>query len=186
MKEKLELLKAKNSRKEERSPSASAKNNDKWRNVALQEQVAVLSQRVIELEESAAATASSLKRPPQSPRPPSLYSPVERNSMSNLARSSSAPKSVLRVSTYTETNQGNDLLSYSDDERPALNTLSAGTPPALPRPDSSTPRSSSEKSKGSKQSSSRFSLRKKSTSKERSSSSTKYDDASNSTTNYDF
>eukprot|EP01082_Thalassiosira_pseudonana_P006629 g5791.t1 g5791 contig20:167848-172306(-) len=32
--------------------SASAKSNDKWRTVALQEQVAVLSQRVIELEES--------------------------------------------------------------------------------------------------------------------------------------
>ncbi len=173
------MFKAMSSRKEEQSSSTSAKNNDKWRNVALQEQVAVLSQRVIELEEAAAVAATTLKRPPQSPRPLSVYSPVERNSMSNLARSSSAPKSVLRVSTYTETNQANDLLSYSDDERPTLNNRSAGTPPALPRPDSSTP--ISEKHKGSKQSSSRFSLRKKS-SKERSS----IDDASNSTTNYDF
>ncbi len=173
MKEKVEMLKAMSSRKEEQSSSTSAKNNDKWRNVALQEQVAVLSQRVIELEEAAAVTATTLKRPPQSPRPPSVYSPVQRNAMSNLARSSSAPKSVLRVSTYTETNQANDLLSYSGDERPTiLDTRSAGTPPALPR--------SSEKSKGSKQSSSRF-LRKKS-SKEKSS----IDDASNSTTNYDF
>lgn len=174
-----------NSRKDDQSPPSSAKNNDKWRNVALQEQVAVLSQRVIELEEAAAVTATTSKRPPQSQRPPSVYSPVERHSMSNLARSSSAPKSVLRVSTYTETNQGNDLLSYSDDEHPTLNTRSAGTPPALPRPDPSTPISSSEKTKGSKQTSSRFSLRKMS-SRERSSSSSKFDDASNSTTNYDF
>jgi len=182
MKDKIEKLKAINAKKGEHSPSASAKNNDKWRNVALQEQVAVLSQRVIELEEAAAVTATTLKRPPQSPRPPNLYSPVERNSMSNLARSSSAPKSVLRVSTYTENNQANDLLSYSDDERPTItNILSAGTPPALPRPDSR----SSEKSKSSKQSTPRFGLRKKN-SKERSSPSAKFDDASHSTTNYDF
>lgn len=186
MKDKIEKLKAINARKDEHSPTSSAKNNDKWRNVALQEQVAVLSQRVIELEEAAAVTAATMKRPPQSPRPPNLYSPVERNSISNLARSSSAPKSVLRVSTYTETNQANELLSYSDDERPTItNILSAGTPPALPRPDSSTPRSSSEKSKGSKHSTPRFSLRKKN-SKERSSPSAKFDDASHSTTNYDF
>ncbi len=184
MKEKLELLKTVNAKKDEGSSSKSAKNNDKWRNVALQEQVAVLSQRVIELEEAAAATATTLKRPPQSPRPSSLYSPVERSSMSNIARSTSAPKSVLRVSTYVEeTNQANDLLSNSVDELNTLNIRSVGTPPALPRPDSNTPKSS-EKSKGSKQSS-RFSLRKKN-SNDRSPSSTKFDDASNSTTNYDF
>ncbi|KAL7534909.1 hypothetical protein ACHAXR_006149, partial [Thalassiosira sp. AJA248-18] len=188
LKEKVGVLKksASNARKEESpSGSKSAKNNDKWRNVALQEQVAVLSQRVIELEESAASSVVQSRRPPQSPRPSILHSPVMRSSLetgNSTARSSSAPKSALRVSTYD--NQANrDLLSNSDDERRPANTR---TPPALPRPSGSsiTPQSSPEKSK---KSSSRFSLRKRSpSSKERLQSSPKFDDASNSTTNYDF
>ena len=188
LKEKIEQLKASNAKRDESPPSSSkSAKNDKWRNVALQEQVAVLSQRVIELEEAASAAASLSRRPPQSPRPPSiLHSPVVRDKDSNgTTRSYSAPKSALRTSTYSETdpNQANELLSNSDDE--VINTrTTASTPPPLPRPTSvSTPKS--EKLKGSK----RFSLRKKS-SKDRSSSSSpgKYDDASNggSTANYDF
>ena len=188
LKEKIEQLKASNAKRDESPPSSSkSAKNDKWRNVALQEQVAVLSQRVIELEEAASAAASLSRRPPQSPRPSSiLHSPVVRDKDSNgTTRSYSAPKSALRTSTYSETdpNQANELLSNSDDE--VINTrTTASTPPPLPRPTSvSTPKS--EKLKGSK----RFSLRKKS-SKDRSSSSSpgKYDDASNggSTANYDF
>jgi chromosome segregation ATPase len=197
LKERMESLKAKSAKKDGESPSPlkqSAKNNDKWRNVALQEQVAVLSQRVIELEENAAASsvaAAQSRRPPQSPRPSILHSPVIRSSLDkgSSARSSSAPKSALRVSTYDDSNQANDLLSNSDDEE-ARNTNSrknAGAstpPPSIPRPgeegggSNSTKHHSSEKSKGGSKSSSRFSLRKKSA--------PKFDDASNSTTNYDF
>ena len=187
LKEKVEQLKASNAKRDESPPSSSkSAKNDKWRNVALQEQVAVLSQRVIELEEAAAAAALNTRRPPQSPRPSSiLHSPVIRDKDSASGRSYSAPKSALRISSYSETdsNQANELLSNSEDE--VINTrTTASTPPPLPRPSvSSTPKS--EKMKGSK----RFSLRKKS-SKDRSSSSSpgKFDDASNggSTANYDF
>jgi len=185
LKRKVELLKASNTKKEEKNPeSKSAKNNDKWRNVALQEQVAVLSQRVIELEEE--ASSATQRHPPQSPRPSILHSPVMRSSLemgsaNSAARPSSAPKSVLRVSTYDDANQANhDMLSNDDNHGLVNNTR---TPPALPR-GSSTPKSS-EKSKGSKSTSSRFSLRKKG-GKDRLSSSPKFDDASNSTANYDF
>mmetsp|Transcript_16883 Transcript_16883/g.36440 ORF Transcript_16883/g.36440 Transcript_16883/m.36440 type:complete len:1529 (+) Transcript_16883:101-4687(+) len=192
LKEKVGLLKASNAKnkKEDSMSSKSAKNNDKWRNVALQEQVAVLSQRVIELEE--VASVATQRRPPQSTRPSILHSPVMRSSLemgsaSSAARSlSSSPKSALRSSTNDGTNQTNDhLLSNSEEERGHLNVRSVGTP-SLPRPGNSTPKSL-EKSRGSK-SSSRFSLRKKSSKQDRLSSSPKFDDASNSnsTANYDF
>jgi len=181
LKGKVEQLKANNTKKKvEQSPAPkSAKNNDKWRNVALQEQVAVLSQRVIELEEVASSPTQG--RPPQSTRPSILHSPVMRSSLEMGSGNSAARprKSALRVSTYDDANHANrHLLSNSDE--PALIT-----PPALPR-GSSTPKSASEKSKGSRSASSRFSLRKKGSSKDRSSSSPKYDDASGSTANYDF
>lgn len=175
LKGKVEKLKAKRDKSPTSSTLKSAKNNDKWRNVALQEQVAVLSQRVIELEEAASASASALRRPPQSPRPASiLHSPVVRTP-------SSAPKSAMRVSTYdTDTNQANqDLLSNDDGD--VQSTISH--PPPLPK--CVTPSQSAEKSKISKSSSSRFSLRKRS-SKEKLPPTPKFDDMSNSTTNYDF
>eukprot|EP00578_Thalassiosira_sp_NH16_P013987 CAMPEP_0181126054 /NCGR_PEP_ID=MMETSP1071-20121207/27402_1 /TAXON_ID=35127 /ORGANISM="Thalassiosira sp., Strain NH16" /LENGTH=1547 /DNA_ID=CAMNT_0023211585 /DNA_START=115 /DNA_END=4758 /DNA_ORIENTATION=- len=202
LKDKVEKLKANCSKKKDESPSA--KNNDKWRNVALQEQVAVLSQRVIELEEAASTVeaASQSRHAPQSPRPSILHSPIMRSSLekgspSSTPNSTSTPRSALRVSTYdtaAANNQANnDLLSNSEDEQQqrggglsARNSAGA-LPPSLPRPGSSvTPGSSSGKSKGSKMSSSRFSLRKKSSNKDRHTSSPKFDDASNSTTNYDF
>ncbi|KAL7553850.1 hypothetical protein ACHAWF_017251, partial [Thalassiosira exigua] len=140
------------------SPQPSAKNNDKWRNVALQEQVAVLSQRVIELEEAAATVAQSSRRPPQSPIPnPSiLHSPEVSSADAVNSRSASVPKSALRASTYegNANEANNDILSKSDSTRPR--SLSArGTPPPLPRPGGA---------KGSgvpPKSSSRFSLRKR-------------------------
>lgn len=193
LKERVSLLKASNAKKREEDQSSKSAKNDKWRNVALQEQVAVLSQRVIELEETASAatapSASALRRPPQSPQPSILHSPVIRSSLeggsaSGASRSSSAPKSALRVSTYDDANNqaNHDLLSDCEDERGERNTRHLVTPPALPRPGSgSTSKSSLEKSKSSK----RFSLRKRS-SKDRMPPSPKYDDASNSTTNYDF
>ncbi|KAL9179509.1 LOW QUALITY PROTEIN: hypothetical protein ACHAXT_008799 [Thalassiosira profunda] len=158
--------------------STRPKNNDRWRNVALQEQVAVLSQRVIELEEAASTAAARSRRPPASPRPgmqPSLEKWHGRH----------AAGSALRVSSYgNDANEANkDLLSnsHSDDEgNNRLDTRTASTPPPLPRPIVSP-----ESREKSKKSSSRFSLRKKS-SKDKLPSSPRFDDASNSTTNYDF
>jgi len=142
------------------SPSKSSAKNDKWRNVALQEQVAVLSQRVIELEEENSKTASSLRRTPKSPRPTSILhnsspsaSPVMREKDSiGSARSYSAPKSALRTSAYSDANQANDLLSNSNDEIDSTPRI-ASTPPPIPRPESVTSKSSDKKK--------RFSLSRK-------------------------
>jgi hypothetical protein len=188
IKEKLDSLKASHAKMEESPKSKTAKNNDKWRNVALQEQVAVLSQRVIELEEAAASEATH-RRTPQSqlPRQSILHSPVirtslERDSPSGTPIKSSVPKSALRHSTYTDAqSNANDLLSDAAGQPPAL--------PTPPRSELSTPipmersKGSMEKSKGSK--TSRFSIRRKSNLPPPS---PKLDDASNgnSTTNYDF
>ncbi|KAL7548045.1 hypothetical protein ACHAWF_011331, partial [Thalassiosira exigua] len=81
------------------------KSNDKSRNVALQEQVAVLSQRVIELEESAATVEQSSQRPSSSPppRPSILHSPGMRMSLENDTannRSSSELKLASAPSAY--------------------------------------------------------------------------------------
>lgn len=179
-----QLKKANNNKKKEDKDSApkSAKNNDKWRNVALQEQVAVLSQRVIELEEAAAAAPPTQGRPPQTPRSSIVHSPVIRSSIEigSGNRSSSTPKSALRVSTYNHSNSPNrdPFLNNDKPEVEGDNLM----PPALPR-GGGTPISSKGKSKGSR-SSSRFSLRKKS--KDRLPSSPKFDDASGSTANYHF
>lgn len=157
--------------------SASAKSNDKWRTVALQEQVAVLSQRVIELEES----SSGQLRTSGSSRS-ILESPVMRSSLgAGSAPSTLTHRSALRVSTYEDNNVANEeLLSNSlDDPTPAV--LPASIPP-IPSRSSSTP-----KSKSSRSSKLGFGLMKRS-SKGSSSPrpSPKYDDASNSTTNYNF
>lgn len=107
MTEKIDQLKAGNAKVEESPISKTAKNNDKWRNVALQEQVAVLSQRVIELEEAAsAATQRRSSSSSQSPRQSILHSPVIRSSLgkdspSGTPTHSSIPKSALRFSSYT-------------------------------------------------------------------------------------
>lgn len=184
LKGKVEQLKASHAKKDDKIPaSKSAKNNDRWRNIALQEQVAVLSQRVIELEEVSASAAQM----PQAPRPSILQSPVMRSSLergvvSPTGRPPAAPKSALRVSTYDAANQANhDLLS--NDEAPALakSALVSPAPPALPK--------SSGVSKSSETSKRRFSLRHaKKGGRDRFSSSPKFDDAStsNSTANYDF
>ncbi|KAL3788538.1 hypothetical protein ACHAW5_009384 [Stephanodiscus triporus] len=190
IKEKLESLKNSSTKTEESPISKTAKNNDKWRNVALQEQVAVLSQRVIELEEAASTATHS--RSSHSPRQSILHSPVirsslERDSPAGTPTSSSVPKSALRHSTYTDAkhSNANDLLSDA-----AIFNSTAGQPPAMPRPDVFTPPQQDistplqmGRSKGSKIS--RFSIRRKGSLPPPS---PKFDDASNgnSTTNYDF
>jgi hypothetical protein len=180
LREKLEDVST-STKKEDTSPSASAKNNDKWRNVALQEQVAVLSQRVIELEEAA---ASSGRRSPGSPRKASiLESPVMRSSLVNNG-GPATPRSALRVSSYDDVNQANELLSSSarEDNTPA----NLGTPPSLPnRRDlpirSSMPNLPKGKSKLG------FNVMKRGSSYKMSpKASPRPDDASNSTTNYNF
>ena len=168
---------AKDAKREESPPATkSAKNNDKWRNVALQEQVAVLSQRVIELEEEAATSVAQSRRPPQSP--------VMRSSLEaggSTARSSSAPKSALRVSSY-ENQANNDLLSISDDDERA-STSDRAPLPSLPRPTRHSVPNTVSPDKP-RRSSSRFSLRRKS-SKERAPA-TPNTTSSGSTANYDF
>eukprot|EP00804_Cyclotella_cryptica_P027054 CCRYP_013682-RA/>CCRYP_013682-RA protein AED:0.01 eAED:0.01 QI:340/1/1/1/1/1/2/85/1637 len=159
--------------------SASAKNNDKWRNVALQEQVAVLSQRVIELEEAAAS-----RRTPGTPRISSiLESPVMRSSLGNN-NAPATPRSALRVSSYDEINQANDdLLSnpIGGDRAPT-----DGLPPALPNRRSS-PSRTIPKGKSSKPPKIGFNMMKRSSSYKMSPrGSPRSDDASNSTTNYNF
>lgn len=155
-------------REDSLSPSKSSK-SDKWKCVALQEQVAVLSQRVIELEEAASLTAASLRRPPQSP--------VIRSSgisdKDTSSRSFSAPKSALRTSSYSA--GANDLLSNADEDRARITS----TPPPVPRP--STPKGSPQSvGSGSRSSKGRFSLsRKKSGGKDSVMS-------NGSTANYDF
>lgn len=142
IKETLDSVKASNAKTEESPISKTAKNNDKWRNVALQEQVAVLSQRVIELEEAAASEGTHRRTAQsQSPRQSILHSPVIRSSLgrdspSGSPMSSSVPKSALRHSTYTDAHQSNanDLLSDA-----AFFNSTAGQPPALPRAEMCTP-----------------------------------------------
>ena len=162
----------------------SAKNNDKWRNVALQEQVAVLTQRVIELEEEAVGQ----RRISSSPRTSSiLQSPVMRSSLENsegksTLRSTSILRSTLKVPSNDDINPANhDLLSSSFDEQ---SNQHANAPQSIPnRNNTSRP---SERSKGSRSSKIGFGLMKKSSKDRLSPRSPKLDDASNSTTNYNF
>ncbi|KAL3799993.1 hypothetical protein ACHAWO_004671 [Cyclotella atomus] len=166
---------------------ASAKNNDKWRNVQLQEQVAVLSQRVIELEEAAAASAEA-RRAPGSPRKSILESPVMRSSLGNTT-APATPRSALRVSSYEVNNEANeDLLSNSARLNSApITPMLDGAPPPLPR--GSPTRASMPnipKSKSSKISSIGSIMKRGSSYKMSPRSSPRNDDASNSTTNYNF
>jgi hypothetical protein len=167
--------------------SSYAKNNDKWRNVQLQEQVAVLSQRVIELEEAAAS--SEARRAPGSPRKSSiLESPVMRSSLN--ASAPATPRSALRVSSYDEINQANeDLLSSSARDNAHVAPPINGAPPPLPNRRGSPTRASMPnmpKSKSSKISIGSMMKRGSSSYKMSPRSSPRNDDASNSTTNYNF
>ena len=163
--------------------SASAKNNDKWRNVQLQEQVAVLSQRVIELEESAASAGA--RHAPGSPRKSILESPVMRSSLNNAP---ATPKSALRVSSYDEVNQANeDLLSSSArGDTATANNLLDGAPPMPSRKGSPTRASMPNLPKSKSSKLSIGSMMKRSSYKMSPRSSPRTDDASNSTTNYNF
>ncbi|KAL7470415.1 hypothetical protein ACHAXS_010654 [Conticribra weissflogii] len=180
--------------KAEGSPK-NAKNNDKWRNVALQEQVALLTQRVIELEDEAAGPGK--QRVSGSPRASILQSPVMRSQLespSKPSRSPSIPQSSLRSSNYDDNNRANqELLSNSQPERPAAVSSSSSRRPetresSMPK-QSVTPVASSSRPKlPSKSSKIGFGLMKKSNSRAPSPKvvTPKYDDASNSTTNYNF
>mmetsp|Transcript_10940 Transcript_10940/g.23132 ORF Transcript_10940/g.23132 Transcript_10940/m.23132 type:complete len:1699 (+) Transcript_10940:75-5171(+) len=180
--------------KAEGSPK-NAKNNDKWRNVALQEQVALLTQRVIELEDDAAGSGKSRVSGP--PRASILQSPVMRSQLESPAakpsRSSSTPQSSLRNSNNDDNNQANqELLSNPQAER-TTGVSSSGRRPetresSTPKQNTTLAASSSRPKPLSKSSKIGFGLMKKSGSKAPTPRvvSPKYDDASNSTTNYNF
>ena len=155
--------------------SASAKNNDKWRNVQLMEQVAVLSQRVIELEET---TSTQVSRTPGSPRRSILESPIVRSSLGNVS-APATPKSALRVSSY-EINQANDELLSSSARDETASSLDQAPPQQRGSPTRGIP--NLPKSKSSKISIG--SMMKRSGSVKRTS--PRADDSTNSTTNYNF
>ena len=127
MKEKIDKLKTDSTKLEDSPLSKTAKNNDKWRNVALQEQVAVLSQRVIELEEAASVTTQQ-RRSPVTPSHSPVIRSARDNSPAGTPRHSSIPKSALRFSSYTTDrtkDNANDLLSDA-----AIFNSTAGSSPA--------------------------------------------------------
>ena len=127
MKEKIDKLKTDSTKLEDSPLSKTAKNNDKWRNVALQEQVAVLSQRVIELEEAASVTTQQ-RRSPVTPSHSPVIRSARDNSPAGTPQHSSIPKSALRFSSYTTDrtkDNANDLLSDA-----AIFNSTAGSSPA--------------------------------------------------------
>jgi chromosome segregation ATPase len=162
MKEKIDKLKTDSTKLEDSPLSKTAKNNDKWRNVALQEQVAVLSQRVIELEEAASGTTQQ-RRSPVTPSHSPVIRSARDNSPAGTPQHSSIPKSALRFSSYTTDrtkDNANDLLSDA-----AIFNSTAGSSPA--RTDvSSNSRGSESGIRGPpivmRPPSSRFSIRRKS------------------------
>ena len=174
LKAKLDAAKVALKRAEEEMQSKSSKNNDKWRTVALQDQVAMLSKRVVELEEEAAAKSrgSPIKSQAQA------GSPVLRSSLRKGAtgRYSTPSPSIPRESPRVNLDEkqiypdNHELLSKSDDDDEEEDAANVVTP-ALPRSPMS-----NEKDKS--KSKSRFGFGKKS-SKGR-------DDGSQSTSNYDF
>ncbi|KAL7521151.1 hypothetical protein ACHAWX_006128 [Stephanocyclus meneghinianus] len=183
LREKLEGLCS--STKKADDASASAKNNDKWRNVALQEQVAVLSQRVIELEEAAASV--DVRRTPGTPRISSiLESPVMRSSLGHN-NAPATPRSALRVSSYDEVNQANDdLLSNRIGDDRALSNLADCVTSELQSAKGS-PSRCIQRGKSSKPPKIGFNMMKRGSGYKMSPrASPRSDDASNSTTNYNF
>ena len=149
------LAKAISMTKRDEAVSSSAKNNDKWRNVQLQEQVAILSQRVIELEEAAAS--ADIRSVPGSPKNSMLHSPVMRSSLGNDS-ASATPRSALKASSYDDTNQANDdLLSSSvrnDTDAPSLDDV----PPLMQNSSGSPPRASMPKLPKTKSKNSKISI----------------------------
>jgi len=145
--------------------SPSAKNNDKWRNVALQEQVAVLSQRVIELEEvqssSTRAQKSSGTSILRTSRILPTESPVARTSIrdSPMSTPKASIESSLKI-TPVESSANAELLSTDVGDTLKQSNRASETPPPLPRPANVTPRSSPKSVRGSR--TSRFSLTRKS------------------------
>mmetsp|Transcript_20134 Transcript_20134/g.31441 ORF Transcript_20134/g.31441 Transcript_20134/m.31441 type:complete len:852 (-) Transcript_20134:41-2596(-) len=175
LKRKLEAAKVAMTRAEEEMQSKSSKNNDKWRTVALQDQVAMLSKRVVELEEE--AEAKRRKSPIRSQA--QAGSPVLRSSLrtGTTSRYSTPSSSIPRDSPRINLDKQNmypdnhELLSKSEEGEKEDVVIANIVTPALPRP-STTNEKDKSKSK------SRFGFGKKS-SKGR-------DDGSQSTSNYDF
>jgi len=174
LKRKLEAAKVSMTRAEEEMQTKSSKNNDKWRTVALQDQVAMLSKRVVELEEEAEAKNG------RSPIKAQAGSPVLRPSLRKgttsrySTPSSSTPRDLPRVNLDEQQMypDNHELLSKSEEEdEGAANIVT----PALPRP-SMTNEKDKSKSK------SRFGFGKKSSKGITS----PRDDGSQSTSNYNF
>lgn len=175
LKGKLEAAKVAMAKAEEEMQSKSSKNNDKWRTVALQDQVAMLSKRVVELEEEADAKS---RRSPSKSQP---GSPVLRSSLRNgttsrysTTSSTSTPRDSPRVNLEQQMYPDNhELLSKSEEEEGE--DVADVVTPAIPRPPIT-----NEKDKS--KSKSRFSFGKKSSKGITS----PRDDGSQSTSNYDF
>lgn len=183
LKAKLEAVEVAKAKAEVDSQSKLSKNNDKWRTVALQDQVAMLSKRVVELEEEAEAKS----RMPRSPIHSSLRnnsqngSPVLRSSLRSSSRSStpsSTPRPptthrvVLNEQMYPD---NHELISNTEEEEDINGEVANAVTAALPTPP---PTDEKEKSK----SKSRFSFGKKSSKGVMS----PRDDGSQSTSNYHF
>mmetsp|Transcript_5546 Transcript_5546/g.11687 ORF Transcript_5546/g.11687 Transcript_5546/m.11687 type:complete len:1444 (+) Transcript_5546:82-4413(+) len=173
LKRKLEAAKVSMTRAEEEMQSKSSKNNDKWRTVALQDQVAMLSKRVVELEEE--AEAKNGRSPIKAHGSPVLRPSLRKGTTSRYSTpSSSTPRDLPRVNLDEQQMypDNHELLSKSEEEdEDAANIVT----PALPRP-SMTNEKDKSKSK------SRFGFGKKSSKGITS----PRDDESQSTSNYNF
>ena len=133
------------------------------------EQVAVLSQRVIELEEVQSSSIRAPKSPGTSILRTSRILPTESPVARTSIRDSpiSTPKASIKSSihiTPVESNSANaELLSTDIGDTLKQSNRASSTPPPLPRPANVTPRSSPKSVRGSR--TSRFSLTRKSSSR---------------------
>jgi myosin heavy subunit len=171
LKGKLEAAEVAMARAEEELQTKTSKNNDKWRTVALQDQVAMLSKRVVELEEEAEAKKKVPSRSNSQTGSPVLRSSL-RNGSSTARQSSPIPRAPPRVvlddQMYPDSNH--DLLSHQeeDDEK---NIEAASAVPPRPSPSEKDKAKSKSRFFGKKSSKGVVSPR---------------DDGSQSTSNYDF
>ena len=158
---------------EEEMNLKASKNNDKWRTVALQDQVAMLSKRVVELEEEAESKnrRSPVKSQAESPV---LRSSLRKGSASKYSTPTSVSKDSPRVKLAEERMypDNHELLSKpKEDDKDVRNVVS----PSLPRPPATNEKDMSKNK-------SRFSFGKKNSKGMPS----PRDDGSQSTTNYHF
>ncbi len=171
LKGKLEAADVAMARAEEELQTKASKNNDKWRTVALQDQVATLSKRVVELEEEAEAKKKVPSRSNSQTGSPVLRSSL-RNGSSTARQSSPIPRAPPRVvlddQMYPDSNH--DLLSHQEEDDDK-NMVAASAVPPRPSPNEKDKAKSKSRFFGKKSSKGVVSPR---------------DDGSQSTSNYDF